>query len=57
MWTPTMTLLFLLVFLWLSGRTLLLLTQIGRHTPEARLGREFQQELRQRGLVEERPSP
>jgi hypothetical protein len=55
--TPTMTLVFLLTLLWLSGRTLLLLAQVGRHTPEAQLGREFQQELRQRGLVEERPSP
>ncbi len=55
--TPTMTLVFLLTLLRLSGRTLLLLAQVGRHTPEAKLGREFQQELRQRGLVEERPSP
>ncbi len=47
----SMTLLFLLAFVWLSGRTLLVLTQIGRHTPEAKLGREFQAELRERGLL------
>lgn len=46
-----MTLVFLLAFLWLSGRTLLLLAQVGRHTPEAQLGREFRQELRERGLI------
>ena len=52
-----MTLVFLMAFLWLSGRTLLLLTRMEQHTPEARLGREFQLELRQRGLVQRRPSP
>lgn len=51
----TMTMVFLLAFLWLSGRTLLLLAQVGRHTPEAQLGREFQQELRERGLSQSQP--
>jgi hypothetical protein len=46
-----MTLVFLLAFLWLSARTLMLLAQVGRHTPEARLGREFERELRERGLI------
>jgi hypothetical protein len=46
-----MTLVFLLAFLWLGARTLLLLAQVDRHTPEAKLGREFQQELRERGLI------
>jgi hypothetical protein len=46
-----MTLVFLLAFLWLSARTLMLLAQVGRHTPEARLGREFARELRERGLL------
>jgi hypothetical protein len=46
-----MTLVFLLVFIWLSMRTVLLLTQVNRHTPEARLGRAFQEELRTRGLT------
>ena len=46
-----MTLVLLVACLWLSGRTLLLLAQVGRHTPEAKLGREFQRELRERGLI------
>ena len=46
-----MTLVFLVACLWLSGRTVLLLAQLGRHTPEAQLGREFQQELRERGFL------
>ncbi len=50
-----MTLVFLLAFFWLSARTLLLLAQVGRHTPEALLGREFQQELRERGLIQSPP--
>lgn len=46
-----MTLVFLVACFWLIGRTLLLLAQVGRHTPEAQLGREFQRELRERGLI------
>jgi len=46
-----MSLVFLLAFVWLSIRTVLLLTQVNRHTPEARLGRAFQEELRNRGLT------
>jgi hypothetical protein len=46
-----MTLVFLLAFVWLSMRTVLLLSQVNRHTPEARLGRAFQEELRNRGLT------
>jgi hypothetical protein len=45
------TLLFIVAFGWLSMRTLLLLTQVNRHSPESRLGRAFQQELRNRGLI------
>ncbi len=48
-----MTLLFIVVFGWLSMRTLLLLAQVNRHSPESRLGRAFQQELRNRGLTVE----
>jgi hypothetical protein len=47
-----MTLVFLMAFVWLSMRTLLLLNQVHRHSPEARLGRAFQQELRSRGLIQ-----
>ena len=46
-----MTLLFIVAFGWLSMRTLLLLAQVNRHSPESRLGRAFQQELRNRGLT------
>ncbi len=46
-----MTLLFIVAFGWLSMRTLLLLAQVNRHSPESRLGRAFQQELRNRGLI------
>ncbi|MEY4359775.1 MAG: hypothetical protein RLZZ631_1261 [Cyanobacteriota bacterium] len=46
-----MTLLLLLGFFWVSMRTVMLLAQVNRHTPEARLGRSFQQELRSRGLI------
>lgn len=46
-----MTLVLLLACAWLSMRTLLLLSQVNRHSPEARLGRSFQQELRNRGLI------
>ncbi len=46
-----MTLLFIVAFGWLGMRTLLLLAQVNRHSPESRLGRAFQQELRNRGLI------
>ena len=46
-----MALLFVAAFAWLSMRTLLLLAQVSRHSPEARLSRAFQQELRNRGLT------
>lgn len=46
-----MSLVFLVAFLWLSMRTVLLLTQVQRHTPEAQLGRAFQEELNNRGLT------
>jgi hypothetical protein len=48
-----MTLLFIVAFGWLSMRTVLLLSQVNRHSPESRLGRAFQQELRNRGLTAE----
>ena len=48
-----MTLLFIVAFGWLSMRTFLLLAQVNRHSPESRLGRAFQQELRNRGLTVE----
>lgn len=48
---PLVTLLLLAGHGWLGLRTLLLLTQVSRHSPEARLGRAFQQELRDRGLT------
>lgn len=50
-----MTLLVLLAFGWLSLRTLFMLAQIARHTPEAQLGRDFQLELKQRGLLQQPP--
>ena len=46
-----MTLVFLVAMSWLSMRTLLLLAQVNRHSPEARLGRTFLLELRSRGLI------
>lgn len=46
-----MALLVLLVVSWLCARTVLLFFQAQRHSDEARLGRAFQQELRQRGLI------
>jgi hypothetical protein len=46
-----MSLVFLVAFLWLSMRTVLLLAQVQRHTPEAQLGRAFQEELNNRGLT------
>jgi len=48
-----MTVLFLVALGWLGLRTALLLAQTVRHTPEAQLGRAFQQELRDRGLIVE----
>ncbi len=48
-----MTLLFIVAFGWLSVRTLFLLAQVNRHSPESRLGRAFQQQLRNRGLTAE----
>jgi hypothetical protein len=45
-----MTLLLLIALGWLGLRTLLLLTQVARHSPEARLARSFEQEVAQRGL-------
>lgn len=46
-----MTLVLLVACVWLSARTLLLLTQVNQHSPEARLGRAFLQEMRNRGLI------
>jgi len=51
-----MTLLVLAALSWLGLRTLLMVAQIGRHTPEAQLGRAFQTELRQRGLLPDPPT-
>ncbi|MEB3263154.1 MAG: hypothetical protein VKJ66_02155 [Synechococcus sp.] len=45
-----MTVLILLALCWLSLRTLMLLAQVARHSPEAQLARSFEQELRDRGL-------
>jgi len=50
-----MTLLLVVGLSWLACRTFLVMAQIDRHTPEAQLGREFQSELKQRGLLESRP--
>lgn len=46
-----MAFVFLLAFAWLGMRTVLLLAQVNRHSPEASLGRAFQHELRNRGLI------
>jgi len=53
----SMSVLIVMALVWISLRSLLLLNQIAKHTPEAQLGREFQGELRARGLRpgEERP--
>ena len=48
--SDAMTLLILVALSWLGMRTLLLLAQVARQTPEARLARSFEQELTQRGL-------
>jgi hypothetical protein len=45
-----MSMLILVALGWLGLRTLLLLAQVARHTPEAQLARSFEQELDQRGL-------
>jgi hypothetical protein len=50
-----MTLLLFVGLSWLALRTVLVLAQVNRHTPEAQLGREFQSELKQRGLLAEPP--
>ena len=50
-----MTLLLFVGLSWLVLRTALVLAQVDRHTPEAQLGREFQSELKQRGLLVEPP--
>lgn len=47
---PRVSLLILLALGWLSLRSLLVLAQAGLHSPEARLSRAFELELRQRGL-------
>lgn len=47
---PHVSLLILLALGWLSLRSLLVLAQVGVHSPEAQLSRSFEQELRQRGL-------
>ena len=45
-----MTVLILLALGWLGLRSLLVLAQVARHTPEAQLARTFEDELRLRGL-------
>ena len=47
-----MAVLILLVLAWCGLRTWLMLAQVLRHSPEARLGRAFQQELKDRGLID-----
>lgn len=44
------SLLILLALGWLGLRSLVVLAQVGLHSPEARLARSFEDELRQRGL-------
>lgn len=55
-WLQPMALLILVALAWLSLRILLLLAQVDRHSPEARLGRAFQQELRERGQTVRLPA-
>ncbi len=50
-----MPLLLLVGLGWLYLRTVLLLAQVSRHSAEAQLGRAFQQELRDRGLIDAPP--
>ena len=45
-----MTVLILIALGWLGLRTLFLLIQVARHSPEAQLARSFEQELHERGL-------
>lgn len=45
-----MSLLLLLALVWLGLRSLAVLSQMARHSPEAQLARTFENELRQRGL-------
>lgn len=52
-----MTVLILLAFCWLGLRTLMLLAQVARHTPEAQLARSFEREVRERGLAGEGSLP
>jgi hypothetical protein len=47
---PAVSLLLLLALGWLGLRSLMVLAQVARHSPEAQLARSFEQELRQRGL-------
>jgi hypothetical protein len=47
---PAVSLLLLLALGWLGLRSLLMLAQVARHSPEEQLARSFEQELRQRGL-------
>jgi len=51
-----MTVLLLIALGWYALRTLLLLAQVARHSPEAQLARSFERELAQRGLQAERES-
>ena len=51
-----MTLLLFVGLSWLALRTVLVLAQVHRHTPEAQLGRDFQSELKQRGLLPPPPT-
>ena len=44
-----MGLLVLFALVWLVLRSLLLISQVARHTPEAQLARSFEEELRDRG--------
>ena len=46
-----MVVLVVLALVWLSLRTLLLFVQSNRHSSEATLGRAFQHELFNRGLI------
>ena len=52
-----MTLVLFVGLSWLALRTVLVLVlaQVNCHTPEAQLGREFQSELKQRGLLADPP--
>jgi hypothetical protein len=45
-----MTVLILMALGWLGLRTVLVLAQVARHSPEAQLARSFEQELAERGL-------